>query len=187
VDLSGTWKLDPSHSTDTHATLDQLQKARTKAQQQNEREMMQPPVQTSRGRPPDPTVLPPIDRPPPPDVALQIDTLRGGQWLRIEQRENEVTIANGDTVHSFTAGGKSVVSVPSGVADQRSGWTGQEFRIEVRPQLGPKVSRRFQLSPEGRLIETIDISREGRIPALHVTRVYGHTNEEMPQVVPGSD
>jgi hypothetical protein len=186
VDLSGTWKLDPAHSTDTRATLDQLQKARTKAQQQSERELMQTPVQTSRGRPADPA-LPPLDRPPPPDIALQIEVLRGGDWLRLAQRESELTISNGDTSHSFTAGAKSVVSVPSGVADQRSGWKGREFHIDVKPQLGPRVSRSFQLSTEGKLVETIDISREGHIPALHVIRVYAHTNEEMPQVVPGSD
>jgi hypothetical protein len=185
--LTGTWKLDPTQSTDTAKTLAQLQGARVKAQRQQERIEQQMPVQGpgGPGRGAGDPVIPPLDRPPMLDVELQTSVLRGGEWLKIDQRDSEFIISNGDTSHSYVPGEKSVVSVPSGVADQMSGWKGKEFRIHIKPQLGPGVTESYTLSDDGkRLIAHIDIAREGRIPAIKVTRVYVPT-QEIPQGISG--
>ena len=137
--LSGTWKLNPARSTDAAQALQQL---RTHAMRHSNDADSAPVVarpggprqQGKRGEgdglqnmfPPEPYPI---------DLSLQQMLLRGGDWLQIEQRDNELVIGNGDTTHSFTPGGQSVVSVPGGVADQRSGWKGKEYVIEIRPQV----------------------------------------------------
>ena len=193
--LAGTWKLNPALSTDSHKAMQDLQRARVRAVQRDEeiegRESS--PVGSGQGRGGGsgggggPGYGQGLDRPIPPDISLQSGVLRGGNWLRIDQHEDQITISNGDTTHSFVAGEKSVVSVPSGVADQHTGWKGKEFRIEIHPQLGPRVSQHFRLSDDGkRLIETIYVASEGRVPAVSITRVYDPTTE-LPQNLPGGD
>ena len=109
----------------------------------------------------------------PVDLSLQRSLLSGGDYLKIEQRPGEFDVSNGDTSDSYVPGQKSVVSVPSGVADQRTGWKGKEYWIEIRPQVGPSVTEKFRLSDDGkRLIETISVGSEGRVRKLDVTRVY---------------
>ena len=78
----------------------------------------------------------------------------------------------GDWRRSFTPGGQSVVSVAEGVADQRSGWAGRDYVIEVKPQVGPRVIERYGLSADGRqLVEKFTLTEEG-LPKLEFTRVY---------------
>lgn len=181
--LSGTWKLNPAQSTDTRQALNNLQKARTRAQREAENQAFGPQPGTRAGD----VQLPPLDRPAPPDVSFQTTALRAGEWLKTEQHGEEFTVSNGDISHSYVAGQKSVVSVSSGVADQKAGWKGKEFRIEIRPQVGPSIRESYRLSDDGKqLIETVDVAREGRIPAIHVVRVYDPTTE-MPQALPGGD
>lgn len=122
-----------------------------------------------------------------PDLSLQRQMLGGGDYLRIEQRPSEFIVSNGETTRSFIPGERDVVSVPSGVADQRSGWKGKGYWIQIRPQVGPRVTERFRLSDDHkRLIETIDIAGEGRVRSLAVTRVYVPTSH-VPSYVPGVD
>jgi hypothetical protein len=95
-----------------------------------------------------------------------------GDELTIEQSPAQLVLARGDSRRSFTPGGESVVSVADGVADQRSGWTGREYVIELKPQVGPRVIERYGLSAESRqLIEKLTLSDEG-MPKLEFTRVY---------------
>ena len=187
--LSGTWKLDPALSSDSRKALAQLQGARTRAQRSIENadnRESQPGRGADEGRGGNMTTGAEM-RLPAPDITLQSSLLRGGGWLRIEQRPGELRVDNGDTSHSFVAGERSVVSVPSGVADQSAGWKGKEFRIEVHPQVGPRVSEAYRLSDDGKhLIHTIQVASEGRIPAVKVTRVYDPTNE-LPEALPAGD
>lgn len=109
----------------------------------------------------------------PPDIALQQSLLAGGDWLKIEQRPDELVITNADASRSFVPGQRSVVSVPSGVADQRTGWKGREYWIILRPQVGPSATEKLKLSDDGkRLIETIEVGSEGRVSRLEVRREY---------------
>ena len=96
-------------------------------------------------------------------------------------------ISNAQGSHSYVPGQRSVVSVPDGVADQRSGWHGHEYVISIKPQVGPSSTQTFKLSPDGKqLLETIEIGRDGRIPSIKVTRVYVPT-QEPPSAVPSGD
>jgi hypothetical protein len=108
-----------------------------------------------------------------PPIDFQTNALLGGQWLIIRQSDTEVSIANAATSRSYTAGERSVVSVPSGVADQESGWSGRDFRVRVRPQIGPAVEETYTLSADTRqLLVRIEVASEGRNQAIKVSRVY---------------
>jgi hypothetical protein len=180
VNLAGTWKLDPQHSTDTHKALDDLQKTARKGQQPRVRTGI-PSFNSDAALLADPPMVFA------PDVSEQKSLLANGDWLKIEQRQDEIVISNGQTSHSYVPGERSVVSVPGGVADQRSGWKGQGYEITLKPQVGPSSTQTFKLSSDGKqLIETIEIGKEGRIPALKITRVYVPT-QEPPSSVPSED
>jgi hypothetical protein len=185
VNLAGTWKLDPLHSTDSRKVLaDLMVKARKVQRQQQQR------ARTGLGgfgSGSDAALL----APPPmvfgPDLSLQRSLLANGDWLKIEQRPDEVVISTGVSSRSYAPGERSVVSVPGGVADQRSGWKRREYWISLKPQVGPSATETFKLSPDGKqLIEVIEIGSEGRIPSIKVTRVYLPT-QEPPSVLPSDD
>jgi hypothetical protein len=90
--------------------------------------------------------------------------------LTIEQSADRFVLIRGDDRRSFTPGGTSVVGVAEGVADQSSGWSGREFVIEVRPQVGPHVIERYGLSADGhRLVEHFTLTDVG-LPKLEFTR-----------------
>lgn len=118
------------------------------------------------------------------EVAL--GTRLTSEGLSIEQGRDRLVIIRGDSRRSFTPGGHSVVSVADGVADQRSGWAGREYVIEVRPQVGPRVTERYSLSPDGRqLIEKLTLTEEG-LPKLEFTRVYD-PGAQPERALPGSN
>jgi hypothetical protein len=171
--LAGTWRLDPQRSTDSDKALQQLRPHREPR-----------PIQPAG--PIDP-VAPPPPQPYRPPIDIQATELRGGNFLQIEQRPDELIITNGATRRSFTPGAHSVVSVSSGVADQVSGWKGRAYVIDVRPQLGPHIVEQYRRSDDGKdLIETIHIGSEGRVPKVDVTRVYVPA-DQVPQPLPQGD
>jgi len=188
--IAGMWELNPALSSDEAKALASLQpKPRGRKDRQNG-------AGSAPGDKPAPEVindpttdLPPIDlssggryaypsrpserdayRPP---LDFQNNALLGGQWLKIRQTDTEVSIVNAATSRSYTPGEHSVVSVPSGVADQDSGWSGRDYLIYLRPQIGPSVKETYTLSPDGRqLLVKIEVGSEGRNEAMKVTRVY---------------
>ncbi len=94
------------------------------------------------------------------------------EFLKIEQSPTRFALIRGDDRRSFTPGGESVVSVANGVADQHSGWSGKEYVIEVKPQVGPRVIERYGLSADGhQLVEHFTLTEEG-LPKLEFTRTY---------------
>ncbi len=195
VNLAGTWKLDPQHSTDSRAALQALLKAGRRGERAGAYGGPSGgPVRRQGGGPPgagsssDDALLAmgPVDTFPP-DISLQKSLLAGGDWLKVEQRPEEIVIANAESSRSYVPGEHSVVGVPGGVADQRSGWKGREFWIILKPQVGPSATEKLRLSPDGKqLIETIEVGSDGRIPRLDVTRVYVPAHE-VPSDVPSED
>jgi len=91
--------------------------------------------------------------------------------LTIEQTPTRLVFTRDGSRRTFTPGGESVVSVENGVADQRSGWSGQQYVIDVRPLVGPRVIERYSLSADGELVEDVTLTEEG-LPKLRFTRVY---------------
>ncbi len=161
--IAGVWELNPALSSDENKVLASLQ-PKLKGNRRG------PPPGAGQGSGPDdkpapeviydPTTdLPPIDlsgnarvfgngganernlyRPP---LDFQNNALLGGQWLKIRQTDTEVRIVNAATSRTYTPGERSVVSVPSGVADQVSGWSGRDYDIFVKPQVGPSVRETY--------------------------------------------
>ncbi len=199
-DISGVWELNPALSSDEGKVLAALQprprsgpgsgKGTGPGGPGHDGEQPAPEVIN------DPTTdLPPVDtsrgghnlgtsnangpnayRPP---IDFQTNALLGGQWLKIRQSDTEMVIVNAATTRSFTPGERSVVSVPSGVADQISGWSGRSYLIQQRPQIGPQVEETYTLSPDGQqLVVKIDVASEGRNLPMKVTRVYDRSTKD---------
>jgi hypothetical protein len=94
-----------------------------------------------------------------------------GDGIVIEQSPERFVLRRGDSRRSFTPGGRSVVGVAGGVADQTTGWKGRDYVIDVRPQVGPRVTERYSLGPQGQLIEKVTLSGDD-LTKLEFTRVY---------------
>lgn len=94
-----------------------------------------------------------------------------GEGLVIEQAPDRFVIIRDDSRRSYIPGAHSVVSVADGVADQVSGWKGRQYVIDVKPQVGPRLTERYNLSADGHLIETVSLREDG-LPGLEFTRVY---------------
>lgn len=71
----------------------------------------------------------------------------------------------------YRAGSKSVVSVPTGVADRNVGWKGRTFIISTRAVEGVNREDRYSLDKDGRLLVVTETRGED-IPKREVKRVY---------------
>jgi len=192
VDLSGSWVLDSQASQNPQAMIDQMQAAYMKRMRRagpsldpaDLPDVDEPErgdsnggsVRTSgrhAGAPPGAgasgghtrTFVPRF----PYEVALGPQLHVDG--LTIEQSPTRLVFVRGEWRRSFTPGGQSVVSVAEGVADQRSGWAGRDYVIELKPQVGARVTERYGLSADNRLVEHFTLTDEG-LPKLEFTRVY---------------
>ncbi|MGC1459371.1 MAG: hypothetical protein WA825_13940 [Steroidobacteraceae bacterium] len=196
--IAGTWELNPALSSDENKVLASLQ-PKPKGGRKGPANGSGPDAKPAPEVINDPTTdLPPIDlsnngrgqglygngsynernlyRPP---LDFQNNALLGGQWLKIRQNDTEVSIVNAATSRSYTAGEHSVVSVPSGVADQDSGWSGRDYVIYLKPQIGPSVRETYTLSADGRqLLVKIEVGSEGRNRAIKVTRTYDRSTRD---------
>jgi hypothetical protein len=199
--LAGVWELNPALSSDADKILAAVQPKLKYGAGRGRRA----PAGSEPGDGPAPEVindpttdLPPIDttnigqnsrmfgngdlnerntyRPP---IDFQTNALVGGQWLKIQQSEGELRIVNAARSRSYTPGEKSVVSVPSGVADQESGWSGRTYIVFLRPQIGPSVKEQYTLSTDGRqLIVKIQVASEGRNKEMKITRTYDRSTKD---------
>jgi hypothetical protein len=108
-------------------------------------------------------------------------------FLTLRSGAGEVVFDYGTSVRNFTPGQHSVVSAEGGVGDQVSGWSGRDYVITVRAQLGPDVVERYALSADGKhLIETLRIG-PAELPVINLTRVYDPTSETAPRHLPTND
>jgi hypothetical protein len=192
--IAGVWELNAALSADTDKSLAAVQ-PKPRSGPGSGRGGAQPAPEIIN----DPTTdLPPIDTSPAasrkrpatyanggqnnvylPPLDFQTNTLLGGQWLVIRQTDAEVDIANAAESRSFTPGEKSVVSVPSGVADQVTGWSGRDYVVALTPQIGPAVKETYTLTADGRQLRVaINIGSEGRNKPLKVTRVYDRSSRD---------
>jgi hypothetical protein len=200
VSLAGTWKLDRAASDDPQKLI-----ARMRAQafkligrrsvpvagpvRRGGATPVPPPDEGAvvpgdeahgRGAPPDPLRRSPM-------MHVLTEALARGDFLTVRQSADELVLDYGTSVRSFTPGVHSVVSAERGVADQISGWSGREYVIEDKAQIGPNVVERYALSRDGRrLIETLRIG-PAELPAVELKRVYDHTDEAIPHALPTTD
>jgi hypothetical protein len=181
VDLSGTWRLDRAISDDPERLYAKIlqQRAARYAEMMGDAARAQGGPGNAPGTPPDP------NNPQSPDMQLAISgshlnpydlgvfgNIPRGDVLTIRQSAGEVSISDGTTSRLFSPGAKSVVSVPEGVADQRSGWKSRAFVIEVRANAGPETIERYHFSDDRKkLIADIE-SHGGNMPTMNIKRVY---------------
>jgi hypothetical protein len=113
--------------------------------------------------------------------------LQRSDYLTIRQSPDQVGLDYGTTARSYTPGAHSVVSSENGVADQSAGWSGKQFVVNIKPQLGPQVFEQYGLSPDGK--QLIVTSRIGPFELSRVTlkRVYDATGAAVPNSRPSSD
>jgi hypothetical protein len=178
VDLAGAWRLNRTASEDPQAMIEQMRR-------RGRRDYLPPvtgeelPEIDERGNERRPSRVPPTDRSgrfarfaPGASYQRALGSVLTSDSLKIEQSASRFVLIRGEDRRSFTPGGASVVSVANGVADQHSGWSGKEYVIEVKPQVGPRVVERYGLSADGhQLVEQFTLTDEGS-PKLEFTRVY---------------
>jgi hypothetical protein len=140
----------------------------------------EPPPMGPGGHPPDPLRYSPM--------AHIIETsVARGDLLTIRQGPGEFVLDYGTSTRSFTPGAHSVVSAEGGVADQKSGWKGSAYVIEIKAQLGPSVTEHYALSADGKhLVATLHIA-SAELHAVTMTRIYSPTAEIAPHQLPTTD
>ncbi|HYM43873.1 MAG TPA: hypothetical protein VET46_14020 [Steroidobacteraceae bacterium] len=122
-----------------------------------------------------------------PMMQVLSSVIQRGDFLTVSQSSDKVVLDYGTTTRSFVPGARSVVSAAMGVADQVSGWSGRQYVIEQKAQLGPNVREELGLSRDGQ--QLIDKLRIGpaELPAVDLTRIYDRSAEALPRRPPTTD
>ena len=113
--------------------------------------------------------------------------LARGDFVTIKQSPEQMVFEYGGSVRRYTPGEHSVVSAEGGVADQTTGWKGNEYVISIRAQEGPSIVERYGLADDHKhLLAKVRITG-GDLGTINFTRVYEHTDEIAPRVLPSND
>jgi hypothetical protein len=113
--------------------------------------------------------------------------LQRSDFLTIRQSTDQITFDYATTVRSYSPGGHSVVSSENGVADQASGWSGKQYMINIKPQLGPSVVEEYALSPDGKQLIVKSQIGPFELSKVTLTRVYDVTGAVIPNAGPSND
>jgi hypothetical protein len=105
-----------------------------------------------------------------------------GDYLRIGVSADSFTVTSGDSSNQYTPGEEADVSAETGDAQQMSGWDGDSYVIDTKPQLGPEIIQTFGLTKEGRLSMTLRLSGGGT--KFTFTRIYDRTTRVAPLAPP---
>ncbi len=176
VSMAGSWKLNPALSEDPQKLIAHMREQATKIIDRNVA-IQQARIAAGAAAPND---MPGDDPHGPrrnplahsPMAHVLLDVAARGEYLTVTQKPDEIVFDYGSSRHSYTPGLKSVVSSENGVADQKSGWSGRDYVISVKPQLGPQVTETYTLSADGhRLTDKLHIANY-ELPAVDLTRVY---------------
>ncbi|MBS0379529.1 MAG: hypothetical protein JSS29_13650 [Proteobacteria bacterium] len=176
VSLAGTWKLNTQASDDPQKILAHMREQATKIIDRNVA-IQQARIAAGAAAPND---MPGDDPHGPrrnplahsPMAHVLVEAAARGEYLTVTQKPDEIVFDYGSSRRSYTPGLTSVVSAENGVADQRSGWSGRDYVIAVKPQVGPQVTETYSLAPDGRrLTDKLHIASY-ELPAVDLTRVY---------------
>ncbi|MDE2447413.1 MAG: hypothetical protein KGO22_00475 [Gammaproteobacteria bacterium] len=107
-----------------------------------------------------------------------------GDYLRIRVSANAFTVTSGDSSDQYTPGLESDISAEQGDAHQMSGWKGEEYVIDTKPQFGAEIIQTYGLTKDGRLTVTLRLSARGT--KLTFTRVYDRTTHVAPLAPPNN-
>ena len=105
-----------------------------------------------------------------------------GDYLRLVPGPDAFTVIAGDLSSQYTPGVESVIESSSGEATQISGWKHGAYVIDTRPQLGPRLIERFELTDHHQLALTIHLHGFGTDVTFR--RLYDRTNRIAPLAPP---
>lgn len=197
--LAGDWKLDRAHSEELGKAIAQLRAQSAKARHHNPDTQQQPSQSYGRGRRgaggqqggqgaspaggeggesefgpgPMPSVSP---------VDELMSNLPRGDYLRITIGNSGFTVTSGDSSNEYTPGLETEISAEQGDAQQISGWKGDAYVIDTTPQLGPEIIERFELTKDGELALTLQLS--GKKIHFTLTRLYERSTHVAPLAPP---
>ena len=199
VNFGGTWRLNPAASDDPRKVLERLRPQRQTASNTSgatnrsgrRRRGSQDPAQgPSQGVPqtPDDSSTGDLAMPRSAFSLVPNSDLLRNEVLAIKQRPDAFVLDYGTSVRRLTPGARSVVSVPTGVADQSTGWKGKDYVVDIRSQIGLNMTERYSLSDKNgkQLIVTVHLSGSG-FPSVNLTRVYDPAGAELPRSFPTND
>lgn len=109
-----------------------------------------------------------------------------GDYLGIVMPPGQFTARSAGGSQECSLGVPTVITFGNGTAHQACGWQGSDFLIELRPLLGPRLSERFALEPNGELSMTLHLSGHG-IDVRLVRRYRRTPNAKLPILLPTSD
>jgi len=204
--LQGVWRLNRTASDDPQKIIDKL---KAEAEKKIRRALNAPPPSLGDSNPrrrgqgggaaaqPSPDDL---QAEPPPQQGPGMDPLRNSptmhelrnilqrsDYLTIKQSPDQISFDSATTVRSYTPGEKSVVSSENGVADQTSGWDDRKYKINIKPQLGPRVVEEYSLSADGKQLIVKSIIGPFELSKVELTRVYDATGQAVPNSAPSND
>ena len=202
--LQGVWRLNRTASEDPQKIIDRL---RAEADKKIRRALNAPPPSLGDSNPrrrgqgggagaqPTPddlqTELPPGPGMDPlrnsPTMHELRNILQRSDYLTIKQSPDQISFDYGTTVRSYSPGERSVVSSENGVADQTSGWDDRKYKINIKPQLGPRVVEEYSLSPDGKQLTVKSSIGPFELSKVELTRVYDATGEAVPNSAPSND
>jgi hypothetical protein len=204
VRLQGVWKLNHAASEDPQKIIDAL---KAEALKKIRRAQNAPPPMPMGGGPGqrgrgqqqgvDPTDQIPEDIQGPgpgmdplrnsPTMHALREVLQRSDYLTIRQSPEQVGFDYGTSRRSYTPGAHSVVSSENGVADQKTGWDGKEYVINIKPQLGPGMVEEYSLSPDGKQLIVKTHIGPFELQKVNLTRVYDATGAVVPNSGPSND
>jgi hypothetical protein len=105
-----------------------------------------------------------------------------GDYLGISVSADSFTVTSGDSSDQYTPGLESEISAEQGDAKQISGWKGEEYVIDTKPQFGAEIIQSYGLTKDGRLTMTVRLT--GGRTNFTFTRVYERTTRVAPLAPP---
>jgi hypothetical protein len=115
------------------------------------------------------------------------EVLQRSDYMTIKESPEQVFFDYGITTRSYTPGVHSVVSSENGVADQTSGWSGKEYVINIRPQVGPAIVEEYGLSPDGKHLIVKTRIGPFELSRVNLTQVYDRANAVVPNSGPTNE
>ncbi len=166
VNLSGEWRLNSALSDDAHKILGDAS-ARVREQFQRRQEAYRRSEQLDRDPQGDYETRA-LERGPYRDFGPVVDA---PERISLSQNGGDITVMSEDGENRFQAGRQSVVSFGQGVADRRTGWSGQTFLVTTRAVDGQAKEERYSLDSGGRLVLTLQMGGGG-LPKVLIKRIY---------------
>jgi hypothetical protein len=105
-----------------------------------------------------------------------------GDYLRIGVGASSFTVSSGESSDQYTSGMQSEISAEQGDAQQVSGWKGEAYVIDTKPQWGAEIIQSYGLTKDGKLTMTVRLT--GNKTRLTFTRIYDRTTRVAPLAPP---